>query len=234
MAKEFTALAIINTPMSNSGDKKIQVLLVDDHAVVREGLRLLIDAQPDMEVTGEAGDGIIALQKAKELNPDVVVMDISMPNLNGAQATERLKAVNPRIKVVALSSYSDEAHVRHLLAAGASSYVLKRTIAEELIRAIRTVVEGGTYLDPSIAGIVANGYTNTTPDGARSGTLSRREHEVLLDVAYGYTNKEVADRLHVSVKTVEGYKVRIREKLDLATRAQIVRYALRQGWLQDT
>jgi len=213
--------------------QKLRVLLVDDHAVVREGLRMLIDSQTDMEVAGEACDGNIALQKAKELRPDVVVMDISMPNLNGVQATERLKAFFPDVKVVALSSYSDESHIRQLLASGASSYVLKRTIAEELIRAIRTVAGGGVYLDPSIAGIVTNSYANSVPEDKVAEQLSRREHEVLLDVAYGYTNKEIGDRLRISVKTVESHKARIREKLDLATRAEIVRYALRQGWLQD-
>jgi len=213
--------------------KKLTIQLADDHAVVREGLRLLINSQHDMEVVGEANDGNMALQYAKDLSPDIVVMDISMPRLNGVQATERLKACCPRIKVVALSSYSDEAHVRQLLASGASSYVLKRTIAEELIRAIRTVSEGGVYLDPSIAGVVANGYANTVSEDRGAEHLSKREHEVLLNVAYGYTNKEVADRLRMSVKTVEGHKARIREKLGLATRAEIVRYALRQGWLQD-
>lgn len=213
--------------------KKLQVLLVDDHAVVREGLRLLINAQPDMEVTGEARDGTLVLQLAKKLHPDVVVMDISMPELNGVLATERLKAACPRIKIVVLSSYSDEAHIRQALASGASSYVLKRTIAEELIRAIRAVAAGGVYLDPSIAGAIASSYANSLPENKGAEHLSKREHEVLLDVAYGYTNKEIADRLHMSVKTVEGHKARIREKLNLATRAEIVRYALHQGWLQD-
>jgi len=224
---------VVNSAAKNPVSRKLQVLLADDHAVVREGLRMLVNAQWDMEVVGEACDGNVALQQAKTLNPDVVVMDISMPNLNGVQATERLKAVCPRTKIVALSSYSDEAHIRQILASGASSYVLKRTIAEELIRAIRIVADGGVYLDPSIAGVVASGYANSVPNDKAPEHLSKREHEVLLDVAYGYTNKEVADRLHMSVKTVEGHKARIREKLDLSTRAEIVRYALRQGWMQD-
>src|SRR5690606_18508914 len=124
-------------------------------------------------------------------------------------------------------------HIRQALASGAASYVLKRTIAEELIRAIRTVATGGMYLDPSIAGMVAHGYAHVLPTKPGIASLSKREHEVLLDVAYGYTNKEIADRLFMSVKTVEGHKARIREKLNLATRAEIVRYALHQGWLQD-
>jgi two-component system response regulator NreC len=150
--KASTATASLST--------HLRILLVDDHAVVREGLRLLINTQADMEVVGEADDGSQVLQQAKALQPDVVIMDISMPQLNGVQATERLKAAYPRIKILVLSSYSDEAHIRQALASGASSYVLKRTIAEELIRAIRTVMSGGVYLDPSIAGMVVNGYAN--------------------------------------------------------------------------
>lgn len=219
--------------MSTPTTRKLRVLLVDDHAVMREGLRLLIDAQLDMEVVGEAEDGDVVLEKVKEFCPDIVVMDISMPRLNGMKATERLKIAHPKIKVVALSSYSDDAHVRQLLASGASSYVLKRTVAEELIRALRAVAGGGVYLDPAIAGLVADNYAKAVKEPKGAEHLSPREHEVLLDVAYGYTNKEISDRLHISVKTVEGHKVRIREKLDLATRAEIVRYALRQGWLQD-
>lgn len=219
--------------MNMQASEKIRILIVDDHAVVRDGLKLLICSQLDMEVVGEAENGNIALQKTKELRPDVVIMDISMPELNGLKATERLRVSCPQVKVVALSAYSDDSHIRQLLASGASSYVSKRTIAEELIRAIRTVAEGGVYLDPSIAGIVAKGYANTPAGDQGHDTLNQREHEVFLEVAYGYTNKEIAERLHVSVKTVEGYKVRIREKLGLKSRAEIVRYALRQGWMYD-
>jgi DNA-binding NarL/FixJ family response regulator len=219
--------------MNPDNSEKLRLLLADDHAVVRDGLKLLINNQPDMEVVGEAENGNIALQKAKELHPDIIIMDVSMPELNGVQATERLKVSCPRVKVIALSAYSDEAHIRQLLSSGASSYVLKRTITEELIRAIRTVADGGVYLDPSIAGMVAKGYANPPSSEDGQDVLSRREHEVFLEVAYGYTNKEIGERLHISVKTVEGYKVRIREKLDLHSRADIVRYALRQGWMQD-
>ena len=222
-----------STPISDYPARSLRILLVDDHAVVRDGLRMLIDAQLDMAVIGEACDGQHVLRQAKELQPDLIIMDISMPGINGVQATERLKAAYPHIKIVILSSYSDEAHIRQVLALGAASYVLKRTIAEELIRAIRTVATGGVYIDPAIAGMVAHGYANVLPENKGAECLSKREHEVLLDVAYGYTNKEIADRLFMSVKTVEGHKARIREKLNLSTRAEIVRYALHQGWLQD-
>jgi two-component system response regulator NreC len=218
--------------MSTPAAKKLRVFLADDHAVVRAGLKLLISAQSDMEVIGEAGDGSTAVHEARTLLPDVVVMDVSMPELNGVQATERLKNVCPDIKIVVLSAYSDAAHVRQLLASGASSYVLKRTASEELIRAIRTVAQGGVYLDPAVAGAVVMGYARPA-EVKDASTLSPREYEVLLDVVHGYTNKEIADRLHLSVKTVEGHKTRIMEKLDLRSRAELVRYALRQGWLQD-
>ena len=223
--------------------KKLRIFLADDHAVVREGLKLLVNAESDMEVVGEAGDGDTAWREVKTLQPDVVVMDISMPQMNGAQATERLKVLCPDVKVVALSAYADEAHVRQLLTAGAVGYVIKRTIAGELTKAIRAVADGGVYLDPNIAGKVVDGFVNLafrtkgdanlafSPKG--DANLSPREHEVLLDVARGYTNKEISERLHISVKTVEGHKARILEKLDLKSRADIVRYTLQQGWLQD-
>lgn len=213
--------------------EKLRILLADDHAIVREGLKMLIGVQPDMEIAGEAGDGEEAWRMAKTLLPDIVVMDVSMPQMNGAQATERLRVLCPNVKIIALSAYADEIHVRQLLAAGASGYVLKRTIAEELTKAIRTVAKGGTYLDPAIAGQIVGGYVNPDKNGNSVGNLSSREQEVLLDIARGYTNKEIAERLHLSVKTVEGHKARIMGKLEVQSRAGLVRYALQQGWLQS-
>ena len=221
----------MNSDANNT--KKLRIFLADDHAIMREGLRLLVEAQPDMEVVGEAGDGETAWREAKALQPDVVVMDVSMPQLNGIQATERLKLACPQIKVIVLSAYSDAAHVRHLLASGAVSYVLKQTAAEELIRAIRTVVGGGVYLDSSIAGKVVDGYLNATSLEKGPESLSERELEVLIRVARGHTNTEIADSLHLSIKTIEKHKSRFMQKLDLHTRADIVSYALRQGWLQN-
>jgi DNA-binding NarL/FixJ family response regulator len=213
--------------------EKLRILLADDHGIVRDGLKLLISTQPDMQVVGEAEDGNEALRQAKELNPDIIVMDISMPELNGAQATERLKVLCPHIKVIALSAYADEVHVRQLLAAGANGYVVKRTIAEELTRAIRSVAQGGVYLDPTVASAVTASYTGNAFKSKGTVNLSPREQEVLIDVARGYSNKEIGERLHISVKTVEGHKASLMEKLELKSRADIVRYALRQGWLQD-
>jgi DNA-binding NarL/FixJ family response regulator len=216
-----------------AGTKKMRVFLADDHGVVREGLRLLVNSQPDMVVVGEASDGEAAWREAKALQPDIVLMDVSMPKLNGVQATERLKLSCPNVKIIALSAYSDAAHVRQLLASGASSYVLKNTAAEELIRAIRAVAEGGMYLDPTIAGKVVTGSLNPSSMEKGPESLSERELEVLIQIARGYTNTEIADDLHISVKTVEKYKARFLQKLDLHTRADIVKYALQQGWLQN-
>jgi len=214
----------------------LRILLADDHAMMREGLRSLVNAQADMEVVGEAGDGRAALLKARELQPDVVVMDISMPELNGIQATERLKGCCRKAKVLALTAYDDGGYLRQLLEAGASGYVLKRAAAEELVKAIRVVAAGGVYLDPALAGRVVSGYVGRKRlRGAPQNTeLSEREEEVMRLVAWGYTNKEVAAYLNISVKTVETHKTNLMEKLDLKGRADIVRYALRQGWLRET
>jgi DNA-binding NarL/FixJ family response regulator len=215
--------------------KKLRILLAEDHAVVRQGLKLLLDAQPDMEVIGEAGDGQEAWERAKELQPDVVVMDISMPACNGAQATECLAAACPDIKVLVLTLYEDEEYLRQLLLAGAAGYVLKRAAAEDLTLAIRTVAAGGVYLDPRMAGKVVGGYIGKpSPEGEpHRSDLSERETEVLCLIAWGYSNKEIAARLRISVKTVETYKTRLMEKLELRSRVDLVRYALRHGWLQE-
>lgn len=212
---------------------KLRIYIADDHPIVREGIKQLILAQPDMEVVGEAGDGETAWRGARELTPDVVVMDVSMPQLNGAQATERLKTVCPGIKVLALSAYQDEAHVRQLLQSGADSYVLKRTITEELTGAIRAVCRGGTHLDPQIAGRIVGGYVNPSRLETTHTRLSSREEEVLRLIAWGHTNKEIAEQLSLSVKTIESHKARLMQKLDLPSRADVVRYALRRGWLTD-
>jgi DNA-binding NarL/FixJ family response regulator len=214
---------------------KLSIFLVDDHAVVREGLKALVNAQPGMEVCGEAGDGRSALQLIQELRPDVVVMDVSLPEMSGAQATERLKQLRPEVKVLALTVHEDRGYLRQLLEAGARGYVLKRAAAEELIHAIRTVAAGGTYLDPAIAGKVLGGFVRSPPGkGVAEGSdLSDREAEVLRLIAAGYSNKEVSARLTLSVKTVETYKARSMEKLGLHSRADVVRYALQRGWLQN-
>ena len=216
--------------------KVLRIVLADDHIVMREGLRALINAQPDMEVVGEASDGRAALGKARELGPDVVVMDVSMPELNGIQATEQLKRERPEVRVLALTAYDDSGYLRQLLEAGASGYVLKKVAAEELIKAIRVVAAGGVYLDPTLAGKVVSGFVDKKKlKGSRQGSdLSEREKEVLRLIAWGHTNKQIGAQLNISVKTVETHKANLMEKLDLHSRADIVRYALHQGWLHDS
>jgi DNA-binding NarL/FixJ family response regulator len=210
----------------------LRILLADDHSVVREGLKALILAEPDLELVGEAEDGESAFRETLRLRPDVVVMDISMPKLNGTEATQRLKQDCPEIRVVALTAHEDAAYVRRLLEAGASGYVLKRAAAHVLIDAIRTVAAGGVYLDPSVTGRVVDGYLRQ-PSGTPRAEVSEREAEVLRLIAQGYSNKEIAARLEVSVKTVETYKARAMEKLGFGSRVDIVRYAVQQGWFAE-
>jgi two-component system response regulator NreC len=215
---------------------KLRVLLADDHAVIREGLKSLVNAQPDMHVVGEAENGRVALQRASEVQPDVVVMDVSMPELNGIEATGRLKQTSPQVKVLVLTVHEDKGYLRQLLKAGASGYVLKRAVAQELIHAIRTIAAGGVYLDPALAGKVVGSYIRkrSVEDELLNTDLSPRETEVLSLVAWGYSNKEIANKLEISIRTVETYKARLMEKLDLHSRADMVRYALHQGWLQNS
>ncbi len=213
--------------------KTLQILIADDHTVIREGLKVLLDAHADLRVIGEAARGEEACRLAVELRPDVIIMDVSMPGLGGAGATKRLKELCPEVKVLALSAFEDEVYVRQLLAAGASGYVLKRTAAGEIARAIRVVAEGGLYLDPFVAGKVASSPAKGQSSAGGAEALSDREREVLRFIARGFTNKEVANLLGVSIKTVETYKTRLNRKLNLHSRADAVRYALAQGWLQD-
>ena len=209
---------------------KLRILLADDHAVLREGLALLIDAQPDMEVVAQARDGREACQLAEKTTPDVAVLDVSMPNMGGAEAAREICARCPATRVLALTRHADQAYLRNLLAAGAKGYVLKQSAAETLVQSIRTVAEGGTYLEPSLAGGIVDRAI-----GGRSGadTLSDREQEVLRGIAWGRSNKEIAAELGLSVKTVESYKATATHKLGLRTRTQIIRYALARGWLSE-
>ncbi len=215
--------------------KKIRVFLAEDHITVREGLKLLVNAQPDMEVIGEAGDGRSAVALARQLQPDVVVMDVSMPELNGLKATEQLKQACPALPVLALTRYSDSGYLQQLLAAGASGYVLKQSAAAELLRAIRVLADGSNYLDPGITQKVVASFAGRQPgpgDQAQAA-LSAREAEVLRLIALGYSNKEVAAQLQISVKTVEAHKANGMKKLGVTSRIGIVRYAILQGWLRE-
>ncbi len=211
-----------------------RIFLADDHAVVREGLKALINAQPGMTVVGEAADGLLACEQVAVLRPDVVVMDVSMPGLTGPQATARMKLECPAVRVLALTVHEDKGYIRQLLAAGAAGYVLKRAAPEELVHAIRVVAAGKVYLDPDMAGKVVGGFVRQPANGVTpGGELSEREAEVVRQTAAGYSNKEIAASLELSIKTVETYRARAMEKLGLQSRSGLVRYAVQQGWLQD-
>ena len=217
----------------------MRVLLADDHAIVREGLKLLVNAQADMEVVAEAANGRVAVQKGQQFRPDVIVMDISMPLVSGPTAARQIKQTLPQTKMLALSVHEDKSYLREMLEAGASGYVLKRSAANDLIHAIRTVAGGGVYLDPSLAVRVVGDLVRKPQSAGpfrvegMGSDLSERESEVLRRIAQGYSNKEIAAQLSLSVKTVETYKARSMEKLSLDSRVDIVRYALQQGWLSD-
>jgi DNA-binding NarL/FixJ family response regulator len=213
---------------------KLRVLLADDHNVVRAGLRALIDAQPDIEVVSEASDGESACKQAIALKPDVVVMDVTMPVLGGAAATERIKRERPNVAVLALTVHEDRSYLQQVLQAGASGYLLKRAAADELIHAIRAVARGGTYLDPSLTGrVIGSLVRRAARPGAPRGDLSDREQDVLRLIARGHTNREIAAQLDVSIKTVETHKARAMDKLGVDSRAGIVAHAIREGWLSD-
>lgn len=213
---------------------RLRVLLADDHAIVREGLKALINGHPDMEVVGEAADGRTVCTKANELRPDVVVMDVSMPDVNGVQATREVRRQRPEVRVLALTVHEERSYLRELMEAGASGYVLKRSAAEDLVHALRVVARGDVYLDPSVAAVVLGKLARAHPQENRSGVeLSERETEVLRLIAQGHSNKEIAARLAISTKTVETYKARSMEKLGLTGRADIVRFALQEGWLRE-
>ncbi|MBV8605984.1 MAG: response regulator transcription factor [Singulisphaera sp.] len=214
---------------------ELRVFIADDHAIVREGLKALIGAQPGMRVAGEAADGREACRRVMELQPDVAVMDISMPGWSGSEATGRLRQVCPGVRILTLTVHEDEGYLRGLLGAGASGYVLKRSATEGLVHAIRTVAAGGIYIDPNLADRLVNAYIDTKPDATPSERceLTGRESEVVRLIALGHSNKEIAARLEISIKTVETHKARSLEKLGLHSRAELVRYALQHGWLVD-
>jgi DNA-binding NarL/FixJ family response regulator len=214
--------------------KRLRILLADDHPLIRAGLKALIAGQPDLDVAGEADNGREVPQQVQTLQPDLVVMDIAMPGADGVQATEQVKRLCPGVKVLALSIHKDAATLRQMLNAGASGYLLKRSADEEILRAIRVVAGGGVYLDPALTHTVVAAYLGSSVGRAYpQADLSERETEVLRLTAWGYTNKEIADRLGISVKTVETHKARFMQKLDLQSRVDIVRYALRQGWMKE-
>ena len=215
--------------------KCLRILLADDHVTVRHGLKLLVESQDDMEVVAEASDGAAAVQLAMECRPDVVVMDVSMPGMNGLVATQTLRRMLPSAAIVTLTRHADDAYLQELLRAGASAYVLKQSAPAELLQAIRATGAGGQYVDSSLTARVTAGFLGREGRMGSRGTtaITEREAEVLRLIASGYRNKEIAQQLDLSVKTVEAHKANAMRKLDLNSRIDIVRYAILQGWLHN-
>ncbi len=205
----------------------IRVLLADDHAMVRKGFRLILEAQPDMEIAGEAGNGREAVELAEKLHPDVVVMDVAMPELNGIEATRRLAASSPHTRVLALSMHKDSVYVREILRAGARGYLLKDSIDTDLISAVRAVAKGDGYISPGVSDAVLSDYRRHVTDPL--DLLTSREREVLQMIAESKTNKEIAVSLNLSVYTVEAHRGKIMEKLNLHSTGELVRFAVRHG-----
>ena len=210
--------------------KRIRILLADDHAVVRQGFKMILAAQPDMEIVGEAANGREAVDLAEQLRPDVVVMDVAMPELNGIEATRRLASSVPHARVVALSMHKDSVYVREILRAGARGYLLKDSGAADLVAAIRAVASGESYLSPAVSNAVLDDYRRHATNPI--DLLTSREREVLQLLAESKTNKEIAGVLNLSVYTVEAHRGRIMEKLNLHSIGELVRFAVRNGLIE--
>ena len=216
----------------------IRLVLIDDHPLVRTGMKSLLIVEPDIEVVAEGEDGLAAIRWAGEQRPDVLLMDVSMPHLGGIEATKRIRECHPAVRVLALSVHEDVGYARALLDAGASGYALKRSACDALIHAVRIVASGGTYIDPTLARALLQPAPNRRSGTPRSGipvvTLSEREAEVVRLTAQGFTSKEMAESLGLSPRTLETYKARAMSKLNLRSRSELIRYALRSGWLHDS
>ncbi len=208
-----------------------RIILADDHAILRYGLGKLIQQQKDMEIVAEAGDGHAIIDLTKEKSPDIVIMDIEMPSLNGIDATRQITTDFPKVKVIGLSMHSGKKFVAEMLKAGASGYLLKDCAFEELITAIKTVIEGKLYLSPSISDVIVENYVRPSGETEKSAfsLLSQREREVLQLLAEGKTTKQIGASLHISAKTVEGHRLRIMAKLDIDNVANLTKYAIQEG-----
>ena len=208
--------------------------MVDDHELVRAGLRMLLQAQPDMEIVGEVDNGRDAVTKAKELQPDIVLMDITLPDVDGFEATRQIKRAFPNVAILALTMHESEEYFFKMLNAGASGYVPKKAAPTDLVSAIRTVHEGGVFLYPSLAKSLVRDFMGRADGNARASLdgLSEREQEVLKWIADGLTNQEIGDRLTISVKTVERHRANIMGKLNLHSRTELVKYAIRKGLIE--
>jgi len=215
---------------------KIHILLADDHTILRAGLKMMLNAQPDMEVVGEAQGGRHAIQEAQRLRPDIVLMDITMPDLNGIEATRQIKKIMPDVKVLVLTMHENEEYVFQALRAGASGYMLKEAADTELITALHVVHDGYFYLSPTAQSVMVGDYLQRVNSGEEKDSysnLTEREREILKLVAEGYTNNQIAERLVISPKTVDTHRTHIMDKLNLHSRAELVKYAMRRCLLED-
>jgi two-component system response regulator NreC len=207
--------------------RKLRILLADDHKLVRQGFRLILMSQEDMEVVGETGNGREAVELAKTLKPDVVIMDVTMPELNGIEATRRICTMSPHIRILALSVHRDFVYVREIIRAGAEGYLLKESADTDLLAAVRAVAEGNSYLSPEVSGAMLKDYRKNATNPL--DLLTSREREILQLVAEGKTNKDIASSLNLSVYTVDGHRTRIMDKLNLHSIGELVRFAVRNG-----
>jgi DNA-binding NarL/FixJ family response regulator len=210
----------------------IRIILADDHQITRQGLRSLLEKQSDMEVIAEAQQGRTAIELVRKLSPHVVIMDVSMPDLNGMEAAKQISGEMPDVKIIALSMHSDSLFVTEMLKSGASGYLLKDCAFEELVQAIRTITSGKTYLSPSISGVVVSDYVHrlSKPGSHIPEVLTTREREVLQLIAEGKSTKQVALKLHISTKTVETHRRQMMDKLDIHSVAELTKYAIRKGF----
>jgi DNA-binding NarL/FixJ family response regulator len=216
---------------------RIKVLIADDHAIVREGIRMILALHDDIEVVGEAVDGTEAIEQTDKLRPDVVLMDIAMPGLGGLEATLEIIRREPDSKILVLTQYDNTEYIYRFLKAGASGYVLKKAVGNELVSAIRVVAQGKSFIDPSVAGTVIKGFLEKPEESGEEALydgLSDREKQVLKLIAEGYTNQQIADTLFLSIKTVMTHRTNLMEKLGIHNRTELVRYAIRKGLVSDS
>ncbi|GAC1431342.1 MAG: response regulator transcription factor [Ktedonobacteraceae bacterium] len=214
----------------------IHILLADDHTILRAGLRMMLNAQPDFEVVGEAQDGRQAIQEAQRLQPDVILMDITMPDMNGIEATRQIKKLLPETKILILTMHEHDEYVFQALRAGASGYMLKEAADTDLISALRVIQNGQFYLSPTAQSVMVGDYLQRVRTGEEKdsySSLTEREREILKLVAEGYTNNKIAERLIISPKTVDTHRTHVMDKLNLHSRAELVKYAMRRGLLED-
>jgi two-component system response regulator NreC len=209
--------------------EKIKILLVDDHAIMRDGIKALLSIYDDIEVVGEASEGREAIEMARELNPDVVVMDISMPGMDGLEVTRRLTKRNPGMKVIILTQHDNREYILSTIKVGAAGYIPKKALGADLISAIRAVHSGGSFLYPSAAKALMDDYRKQAEQPDIYESLTEREREILKLIAEGLTSREIANALYISQKTVQGHRTKIMEKLDLHNRTELIKYAMRKG-----